>query len=317
MVFSLAIQTLCAELLQLVEDQRGPAGTVYQQRKNGQAFYYYKRTVGRLRLDSYIGPAGDPAAKRLADAIRFQRRTLVSALRRAGIPAPGMALGRVLDVLADAGLLDTAVLVGTAAYTCYPLLLGTPLPSATLMTQDADLATATLALAARDGTSSMRDILGRADPSFREVPGLKPTSPPASFRSGEGFRVDLLTPVLRRNDPNPMPLAHLAAGATPLQYLRWLIQDPVTGVALAGPGIRVRLPQPARFAVHKLIVAQKRSQGERLKRQKDLLQAHALFMALGTTDPDSLPQALRAARRQGKAGWGDPIDKSLAEIGLK
>lgn len=80
------------------------------------------------------------------------------------------------------------------------------------MTRDADFATAELAISAAAGTASMLDILQRADPSFRDIPGLKPEAPPASFRNSSGFRVDLLTPVLRRSDPHPMPLAKLKAG---------------------------------------------------------------------------------------------------------
>lgn len=323
MAFSPAIQTLCAELLQQVRDQHVPAGTVYTQRKNGNAFLYFKRMVGRQRVDEYIGPATDPAARERADAIRFQqvltrqRRKIVSALRRAGVPAPVTALARVLDAMSDAGLFAQGVLVGTAAYQCYAPLIGAALPAAAMMTQDADLATASLALAANDGQSSMLDILHRADPSFREIAGLSAKAPPASFHSSDGFRVDLLTPLLRREDSNPMPLKKLAAGATPLHHLKWLIHEPVVAVAVAGPGIRVQLPQPARFAIHKLIVAQKRPAGDRLKRGKDLQQARALIAILREIDPQPLGEALQSAFRQGKEGWKAPIQASLAELELR
>jgi hypothetical protein len=319
-MISPALQTVYADLVQQVLNREAKAGSVYTQKKDGVSYLYARRTVGAGRIDSFIGPSTDPDAIAKADAIRREqklareRRKIVSALKRAGVPAPNMALAGVLDSMSDAGLFETGVLVGTAAYQCYSPLIGVALPSASLMTQDADFATAKLAIAAEGGKASMLDILQRTDPSFRPLPGLKPKAPPSSFRSASGFRVDLLTPILRRSDSNPMPLPKLAAGATPLQYLNWLIAEPVAAVALAGSGIFVRVPSPARFAVHKLIVAQRRRPDERLKRHKDLLQASALFDALKSTDPPALDSALRSARGKGRDGWGIPIERSLAEV---
>lgn len=48
-------------------------------------------------------------------------------------------------------------------------------------------------------------------------------------------------------------------------------------------GIAVRVPQPARLAVHKLILAQKRG-GDTSKRAKDLKQADAVISALRASD---------------------------------
>ena len=323
MPLSPSLQTLYADLVQQVLDRQAKAGSVYTQKNGGAAFLYARRTVGTVRIDEYLGPASDPdviaraALIRQEQALARQRRKTVSALKRSGVPAPNLPLGRVLDVMSDAGLFDSGVLVGTAAYQCYSPLIGVALPSATLMTQDADFATAELAIAANDGQATMLDILQRADPSFRALPGLKPKAPPVSFRSADGFRVDMLTPIYRRSDTNPMPLPKLAAGATPLQYLSWLIAEHVPAVVLSGSGILIKVPSPARFAVHKLIIAQRRRADERLKRQKDLLQAKALMSALRETDPEPLKSALRSARARGKDGWSDPIRQSMAEIGVK
>lgn len=321
MILSPALQTLYADLLQQVHDRVERPGTVYTQRKAGAAFLYVRRTVGSTRIDCYIGPADDPAAAQRADDIRREqvrardRRKIISALKRAGVPAPPVILGRVLDALSDAGLFKMGVLVGTGAYQCYSPLIGVSLPSASLMTQDADLATGKLTIAADDGKTPMIDILRRADPSFQALPGLAKGALPSAFRSARGFRVDLLTPVLRRSDRDPMPLTRLAAGASPLPYLHWLIAQPVRAVALFGSGVDILVPDPARFAVHKLIVAQRRRSGERIKRLKDLAQATALIGALRDTDPQALNAALRSARAQGQSGWADPIARSLQEIG--
>jgi hypothetical protein len=322
MLISPAFQTLYAELVQQLLSERERPATIYRQRKGGAAFLYARRTVGAVRLDEYIGPTGDETAEARAAEIRIsqsaarQRRKMVSALKRAGVPAPNTGLARILDAMSDAGLFQSGVLAGTAAYQCYSAIIGAVLPSASLMTQDADFATAELAIAANGGPHSLLEILQRADLSFRPIPGLKKLAPPSSFRAANGLRVDLLTPVMRRSDMNPMPLRNLSAGAVPLQYLGWLIRDPIPAVAIAGSGIFIRLPQPARYAVHKLIVARKRSVSDRHKRQKDLLQARFLIEALRASDHEPLDDALRSARRMGRDGWGQPIDLSLKELGL-
>jgi hypothetical protein len=182
------------------------------------------------------------------------------------------------------------------------------------MTQDADFATADLTLRTDDEASTMLDVLKLADPTFEPVLGLNPRSLPSKFRTKNGFLVDLLTPMRRRNDVNPMPLKQLRAGAVPLQHIDWLIEDPAETVVLYGAGVLAMVPQPARYAVHKLIISQKRVGLDNPKRRKDLIQAQSLMQALDNMDPYALKTALNDARSRGKKGWAEPIDTSLAMI---
>ncbi len=315
----LTLQTLYADLVQQAHAAPAEAGSVYTQTAKGIDYLYVRTTVGTSRRDRFLGRSDDPEVQKRAAAARSEakrvaeRRNTVRILRGQDVPAPTTELGRVLDALADAGLFKTAVLVGTAAYQCYSPLVGAVLPSAALMTQDADLATASLALAGDDGEETLDTILKRADKTFAGLPGLDRKALPSRFRSASGFLVDLLTPKLRRNDKNPMPLKHLCAGAIPLQHLAWLIENPVQAVALHGAGAPIRVPAPARYGVHKLIVAQKRA-AENVKRQKDLMQAKSLMEALAESDPWAWKDAIDDASAQGKAGWAEPIKRSLKEL---
>ncbi|MDU0341725.1 GSU2403 family nucleotidyltransferase fold protein [Bosea rubneri] len=318
----LNIQTLYADLQQQVAMASQDEATVVATTVAGIRYLRLQRWVGASRTVEHLGRADDPEVLARADtaraemARRQERRRLVSALRRL-IPGPTNALGRVADAVAHAGLFRRgAVLVGTAAYQCYPPLLGMVLPSATVMTQDLDLATADLALDAEIAGDSMLAILQRAEASFAALPGLDPKAPPSRFRDRQGFVVDLLTPQRRRSDRDPMPLKALAAGATPLQHLDWLIEDPVSAVALHGAGVAVVLPRPARFAVHKLILAQKRGAHEPAKARKDLAQAAALVEALRVAAPFELDDAIEDARSRGRDGWARPLDRSLSAIGV-
>lgn len=67
------------------------------------------------------------------------------------------------------------------------------------------------------------------------------------------------------------------------------------------------MPQPARYAVHKLIVAQERKRADALKAQKDLEQSFDLQSALEKLDPESLSEAFEDARSMGP-GWKRRVD---------
>jgi len=311
-----SVQTLYADLLQQAETAPA-AGTVYQRQRDGIAYYYAKIPVGSGRIDSFIGRVGDPSAEAqvqsLAQGMSLakSRRKSVSMLKSAGLATLDRIPGAALDAIAHAGLFrDGAVLVGTMAYMLSEPLVGRRLPAPLLKTGDLDLATVNVAISA-DPPESIESILRRADPTFTAVMQLDPRQPAARFRNQQGYLIDLLSQT-RRRDESPVPLPKLEAGAEPLQHLQWLIDDPVSAVALWGSGIAVRVPQPARFAVHKLMVAQRRGH-DRVKRQKDLSQADALMSALHAHDPFALDDAIEDARAQGKS-WSKEIERSLAEI---
>jgi len=83
-----------------------------------------------------------------------------------------------------------------------------------------------------------------------------------------------------------------------LRYMDFLIRDPVRTILLHGAGVSVVVPDPSRFAVHKLIVAGRRldDAGGRAKKDKDLRQAGMLFEALQQIGEGSnLADALREA----------------------
>lgn len=316
---TLAEQTLFAELVQQVESA-GPAGSIYTRQRDGIRYYYAKIPVGVDRIDTFIGKVGDAVADARAAELRNgmeqagERRRLVSLLRRTGLATPHRTIGATLDAISHAGLFrNGAVLVGTGAYMMSEALVGRKLPQPTLMTGDLDLATANLALKA-EPPESLAAVIKRGDPTFEPVMQIHSKQPPSRFRTANGFLLDLITATRRRTDTNPMPLEELGAGAAPLQYVDWLITDPVRTVALWGSGVSINVPQPARFAVHKLILAQKRDVGSRLKRQKDLSQADALIDALRLNDPYVLQDVLIDAASAGAQGWREPILRSLAEI---
>lgn len=315
------IRTLYADLVQELHARTDRPGSIYVRSIKGLEYAYAKRSVGVSRRDVFIGRADNPETMARIETIRWEnerakaRRKTISALKAGGVRPPSPEMGAVLDALDDAGLLSKFTVVGTSAYQCYAPVTGHQLPAAHLITQDAGFATLSLSIEADDGGDSFEAILKRADPTFAAIPALDRKSAPSSFRAASGLMVDLLTPQLRRDDPDPMPLEKLKAGAVPLQYLRWLIEQPVQAAVLFSAGVPVLIPAPARYAIHKLVLAQKRT-AHRVKREKDLAQALALIAILRKSDPYALEDARDDAFARGRVGWEEPIRRSLNELGL-
>jgi hypothetical protein len=97
--------------------------------------------------------------------------------------------------------------------------------------------------------------------------------------------------------------------------LEFLVASSIKAVALYGSGVRVTVPRPARYAVHKLMVAQNRKDGAAAKTRKDLQQASALFDALDQVAPDELGDTLEDARGRGRK-WERAINASLRALAI-
>ena len=78
-------------------------------------------------------------------------------------------------------------------------------------------------------------------------------------------------------------------------------------------GVLVQIPRPERFAIHKLIVADRRQDRDRLKAAKDRRQAALLIRALAEDRPDDLREALEDAQARGPR-WRARIAASLARM---
>ena len=307
--------TLYADLDTRAALEREDAGTVSRRLEGGQRRLYASVRDGVRLRQIYIGTVGDAKAEAKARAYQDamergrQRRKTVTALKRLGIPAPPLEVGRVIEAMSRAGLFEAgAVLAGTAAFQCYPCLVGHVLPPASLMTRDVDISLARLAVpkvaALRRG---LEDILQEADPSFKA--DMRGEKAPKHFTNRDGFIVDVLTTPGRTS--GPVMIRGLAVYATPLPFMDYLINESVPATALYGRGVPVRVPDPARFAFHKLAIA-KRRRAQRQKAPKDVAQAWALIEALSAFDRDGLDAALVDAKRRG----GD-IKAAGAEVATK
>lgn len=99
-----------------------------------------------------------------------------------------------------------------------------------------------------------------------------------------------------------------------LGYLNYLIAEPIAAAILYRSGVLIQVPRPERFAIHKLIVADRRRGGpNRLKSQKDLKQADVLIRVLSEDRPEELRAAYEIALESGPQ-WRKHIEASLDKL---
>lgn len=312
----LNLLTLYADLAQRVGTDEVRPASISRRLVGGQR-RIYAVLPGTVRQQVYLGTAGDPVAeakaaayRRAADIARANRAT-VALLKRAGIPGPDASTGRVLAALAGAGLFEAGlVLVGTAAFQLYPVVIGCHLSSSALMTQDIDISVVRFAAPRAVDGEPLEAVLKRADPAFEGVMARTDTLPKKFRSSTTKLEVDVVTTAGRSTAP--VLLRSLGCSAEPLAFMDYLIGDAINVVALYGPGVRVRVPVPERFAVHKLIVSQLRAERSP-KRAKDIVQAAEIIAAMRSREPDVIDEAIGEARARGPK-WRKLIDTGLARV---
>jgi hypothetical protein len=328
----LVYRTIYAELLQrsldgaFENDFAAASGNFVAVPVKGKQYWYFDETAEGKAKRRYVGPADDPEiSQRVADFKRIKgdlraRRKLVSTLiREAGLPAPERLTGDIVEALATAGLFRLrGVLVGTIAYQTYAAHLGVRLPSSAMQTSDADFAQFhSISAAVEDSVGSMLEVLRRVDPSFREIPHQIDGHQTTKFENVSRYQVEFLTPNTGTADydskPSPMP-ALGGASAEPLRFLDFLIHEPVRTAMLHKGGIPVLVPAPERFAIHKLIVASRRRQGDSAKRDKDVLQAGLLVEALSLARRQAdLAMVFSEAWERGPS-WREAVERGLSYL---
>jgi len=319
----LAIQTSYAELLdQLRYTQTASLGPNLQYRLKtvkGRGYWYARSPVGPdgARRERYLGPdkpelrAVIENDKAIAGGVDGRRR-IVRSLIAAGLTEPDPITGDVLKALADAGVFRLrGVVVGTVAFQMFGGGLGAILPGAAMRTGDLDIAQDFGISVSVDDVidRSMDELLRGVHTAFRSLPSLDDPFVAKAYGLPSGYRVEFLT-TNRGAERGSSRLGPLRSGAAPLRFLDFLLRDAIDAAALYGDGVLVRVPQPARFAIHKLMIARRRRPGTG-KSAKDTLQAEGLIEVLGRKDPFALREAYGEARDRGPE-WRKLLDEAVS-----
>lgn len=326
----LETQTLYAELmdrLAIHEVQRSIGsvqGTFTTKKVKGLEYLYFQYTdPGSSVRQIYLGPL----TEELADFERRYREArasksseeaslgrLAALLRAGGALTTDVPSARVVRGLADAGLFRLGgVLVGTHAFVALGNLLGVRWSGASLRTMDVGVAaTRVLDIAVPDLPADVPGVLESLEMGFLPVPKLNPTEPSTSFKvRGQGLRVDLLTPAMRSG--RAVSIHRLSAAARPLKFLDFLMESPSRAAIVNGGATLVNVPDPARFALHKLIISSERPSTEHAKRAKDLCQASQLLDVLLDERPSDLWLALEDLESRGR-GWRSRLKRGVSAL---
>lgn len=298
-------------------------GSIEERHRNGRSYLYDRFRLGTEMKSRYLGEGTPELRARLARAAELKaqgearRKTmarLARVLRAEGLVATDRDTGSLLLAFARAGVFRLGgTLVGTAAYALYQGELGVRFDSDELaQTGDIDFASfERLSVALGDRVEeNPGDILQAL--RFDPVPGVQDRQIWKWRQSHGTAMVEFLTPAF--GDERVKPLPALGVSAQALNYLNYLIAEPIPAVALYRSGILVQIPRPERFAIHKLIVADRRHGGpDQAKSRKDRAQAAFLIAVLAEDRPDDLADAVEEARSRGPR-WQQRLEASLARM---
>ena len=291
-------------------------GSIAWKRVSGHEYLYRKRranwrSVGRRseeteRLYEAFTSGRDQIKKRLASLdARLRRSARVNrALNLGRVP---FVAARIIRRLTDEKLLGRDLLVvGTPALFAYERMAGGQLQASLIATADLDLlldARQDLRMISGRNQVSLIGLLHSVDKSFAPIA-------PNAFRAAndQGYMVDLITPV----PPNAaVPSgARLGKGddleAAEIDGLDWLQNSPrVTQTVIDEKGFPLRMvvPDPRCFAVHKLWVSEQPSR-DRAKARRDreqaltvaaLANAHLPHLKFDSGELDAFPAGVRAS----------------------
>ena len=295
-------------------------GVARLERRGGKAYWYDMFRIGSDVRKRYIGEDTPEMAEkiaRLADlklaaASRATDRTrLIRILRAEGARTVDPATGSLLAALAQTGTFRLGgTIVGTNAFRLYECELGIRLQNTEMMqTGDLDIAQfERLSLAIGDKVETpLNDSFKALD--FAPIPSINHRSVWRWRQTKSNTMVEFLTPSFRAEE-DIRDLPALGVAAQSLHFLNYLIAEPIKAAALYRSGVLVQIPRPEAYAIHKLIVANRRTGPDQLKSRKDRAQAALLIEALAEDRPDELREAYVDAMERGPQ-WRAHIGATL------
>lgn len=296
-----------------------PGGFVSKLVKGRVYWYYQRKDPGGAPQQFFVGPDDAATQTLMQRHTASQPQEARAALQR--LTRSALALGcsdipikhgRVIGRLLEHGFFKAGgILVGTHAFLAYQNMLGVQW-GAGAFTLDLDFAHAgrklTLAIASNvkvDTTSAIESLEMGFVPVVSKTTFKKPDEP--------DFDLDFLTTVGRTGD-QPVYIPALNLTLQPLKFMELSLEDPLrTTLLVRGGPLVVNVPQPERFALHKLIVHGERSTAQRTKANKDVTQAACLLDYLLEHDADLLCERWNDVMSRGP-GWRQRLQQGWTAL---
>lgn len=323
----LTVSNLYSELFQQVstaevqKDIGDLKGTFVKKTIKGRVYWYLQHSAGGKIHQTYLGPEKSEMLARLKKGIVSKsdkkkdlenRKKLSSMFVKGGGNTVDLVSAKIIALLVRSGVCKMGgVLVGSHAFLCYANMFGVIWPSAT-RTNDIDIAQdESISIALVNDKLNIPDILKKAEMGFLPIPQLSHKHPSTSFKiRGQETHVDFLTPLVGAEKYAPIFLPSFQVAAQPLRFLDYLLEEVTQVVLPYDEGLLLTVPDPSRYAFHKLIVSQKRGSAFNTKAQKDIEQAALLLSILIEEQKGELKSAWRALKKKGP-GWVKPVYNAL------
>lgn len=283
------------EYLIRVSDAKGSGKSLGARSPETEATYE-AFCAGKIRADERY----TKIKQRIEDQARLNR-----AARLGRMPS---IVSNILAQIDQSKARDDFRLVGTHALWAYETLAAVEFRKELLASGDVDLLydpRKKLALVSKrmDDTGLM-GLLRKADKTFEPMKKN-------GFRAvnDDGYMVDLIIPEREMWDNEIVQFAEDDLCAAEVPSLQWLCNAPTADVVIVGANgmpIRVRVPDPRAFMVHKAWLSQQVNRNP-VKKERDLQQAELVFAALREHLPNYPVQAehLRYLPRQLVKDWTD------------
>jgi hypothetical protein len=299
------------------------SGSFSKKTVKGAVYWYYQfADLGGYTRQFFVGP-DDERVRQLVERARAKDGKPVAQLAKAAI-ALGCAAAtpvhfRIIRRFNEIGFFKAGgVLVGAHAFLTYGNALGVSWGDIA-RTQDLDFAHAgrdiELALPQTLHIDT-RAAIDTLEEGFLPVPGFRPWDKTASFvaKRDKRLRLDFLTPVVGGKD-DVVENQSLGVNLQALRFLEFILEDIGQAVVLSSLGSTVvNVPDPARFAIHKLLVFAERRKRNLEKAAKDLRQAAALIEVLDRYRPDDLKKLWSDVHSRGP-GWRKRASTALTALG--
>lgn len=315
-----------ADLLRMLKDASvsGLRGSPKRKTIGKKDYWYDRYRLGTEVVDRYIGEDTPELRARLSrqeeiarqiKANERERARLMRVLRAEGYMMSDARTGQIVSAMARAGVFRLGgTLVGTQAFRLYEGELGVRIGfDQAAMTDDIDIAS----------FERLSLVLGdRVDEALEDVFSQLKFDPLPSLERGKVWRwrqtdrttlVEFLTPSFDDTE-GIRDLPALGVSAQSLHFLNFLIAEPLQVPLLYRAGVLVQVPRPERYAIHKLIVADRRRDGpDMLKARKDRSQAAFLIEVLSEERPEDLAEAYETALGNGPA-WRARLQATLDHL---
>ena len=311
-------QSAYAEILEVARQQElarsvgGLSGSFNKKQVKGAEYWYYQFTDagGGKTRQIFVGRDSEKlrelvAQSRSKDTSQVER--LAKGAIALGCAAATPAHFRIVRRLNEIGFFHAGgVLIGSHAFLAYGNALGVSWGNLA-RTQDIDFAHAGKGIALALPSSlqiDTKDAIEHLEAGFLPIPGFRPKDKTASFVSkvDRSLRVDFLTPMIHDN-ADAFRHEGLGVNLQPIRFMEFLLEDVDQAVILSAVGAVVAtIPDPARYALHKLLVHAERRKTNPAKAVKDLQQAAALIEVLSEFRRDAVISLWRDLLKRGP-GW--------------